>query len=186
MNLTKELERIEEIGSTAWSLVEDGRYRQARTVIKKIRGSYCVSESDRMITLVEAKICERKGERLAGKKLILENIYSVWNCREAFEIMATAHAQVDANTGQYYIEVLGGLARLGIFTQFSENHIGSFDVLANSVDEAMQYIDEICHFDDPTAKLVLTCARNERQPDSCLHRGVMRAYPFRLYREEVS
>jgi len=183
MSLSNELKRIEEIGSIAWALVEDGSFRQARSMLKKIRGSFCVSESDRMITLVEAKILERTGDLMGAKKRILDSICYVWCCPEAFDIISATHPEMDSETGHYYIEVLGGLARLGVFTQFSKNHIGSFDVLANSVDEALQYIDEVCRFGDPGAKLVLTCARNQPHKCDSLHRGIIRAYPFRLHKD---
>ena len=181
MSIDKELNRIDEIGAIAWQLAQDGDFRQARSLLKKIRGSFCVSESDRVVALVEAKILAQKGDFSAAKQRLLDDNYILWSAYEGLEIISYANPPVDTETSHYYIEVLGGLALLGIFSQMSEDHIGSFDVLANSANEALHYIDEICRFGDPTAKLVLTCVRHERAKDGPKHRGVFETYPFRLH-----
>ena len=182
--IAKELSRIDQVAKVAWTLVEDGEFRNARRMLKKIRGSYCVSESDRVIALIEAKILAQNSEFEAAKNRILQANYILWGSPDGLEILSYAHPITDDHTEHYYIEVLGGLARFGMFAGMSEDHIGSFDVLANSVDEALRYIDEICRFDDPTAKIVLTCARKELGTDAAKHRGVFRTYPFRRYEEE--
>ncbi|MCC6953073.1 MAG: hypothetical protein IT290_03040 [Deltaproteobacteria bacterium] len=81
---------------------------------------------------------------------------------------------------EYHIEFLGGLASLGIFTQFTEEHIASFDVIAHSEEEAIKYIDEWCVFADKENRSLLHCSHAPVTDKEIRNCGVIRAYPFRL------
>ncbi len=180
MSLNEELKRIETVGNTAWDLVMQGNFRAANRVLKKIRHSLCFRERDSMIALVEAKILEYKGDPKGAKKRILRDICYLWGVPDGLEIIAVTNPKVDVGSSHYYIEILGGLATLGVFTQFSDEHISSFDVVANSPEEALEYISEVANFADPSAKSILTCTKTPLQPGAYEYRGVTRTYPFRL------
>ena len=55
MFIAKEEERIESIGQCAWAAALDGKFRVATRLLKKIGNSFCVSESERVTVLVEAR-----------------------------------------------------------------------------------------------------------------------------------
>lgn len=171
MNLASELKKIDQVGATAWALVMEGDYRGARRVMRKIADSLCVTESERVLTIIEAKIFERKGEKAQAKERILASLVYVWGSEEAFEILSCEHPRSDSNTTQFYLEVTGGS-----FLGFPSNCIASFDVLANSKTEALEYVRTL------SISPHLSILRSDEMPrneELRLRRGVLRAYPFR-------
>lgn len=190
MSLQQDLENIREIGSTAWHLASQGEFRNARRTIKKLRNSFYVSETQRFITLVEALIDVKTGNLPAAKTKILENVGYLWGISEGWDILALSNPTIDSNSQHYYIEILGGLATVGVFTQFSEEHVASFDVIANSQEEALQYIEEVANFADSESKQVQVCRANplpessELEQSGLTNRGVIKTHPFRLIGDE--
>jgi hypothetical protein len=182
MGLTEELDNIQKTGEIAWQMVANGDFRNARRALKKIRNSFCVSESTRIITLIEAKILERTGKLEEAKERVLRSIYYVWGIPDGFDIISLSNPRIDAGSRHYYIEILGGLATLGAFTQFSHEHVASFDVIANSLEEARGYINEVANFADPQSARVITCDEQEIDDDTIRHRGVLLTHPFRILR----
>ena len=91
MHLDDELHRIQQIGSAAWALAEKGDFQAARKALRKIATSCCVSESEQMIALVEAKILHCSGDYPAAKTRILQSMGYLWGISDGLEI-AKAHA----------------------------------------------------------------------------------------------
>jgi hypothetical protein len=180
MSFSEELREVEEIGARAWRLALQGNSEAALRKLKKIRGSFFVSESERYIALVEAKILQRRGNMKAAQERIIRSISYLWGIEEGFEILSKGNSGVDQHSKLYYVEILGGLATLGFFTQFTADHIASFHVIANSEAEALRYIDEVANFADPDNRTIITCAASALKSRARKHRGVVQAYPFRL------
>ena len=140
----------------------------------------CVSEGERARTLVESTILQMTGDKDAARRRVLESMGYLWGTPEALEILSATQPAADQNTYMFHIEILGGLASFGYFTQFSEEHIGTFDVLANSEEEALGYIDEVANFANPSAKLIIASTKSKIEPSPNTHRGVCKTYPFRV------
>lgn len=186
MNINKELKQIEKVGAEAWGLVMEGNFRAARKVISKIKNSFCVSESRRTTAIIEATILQSCNNQKEAKIKIINNLGYLWGVTDGFLIIAASNPRTDEHSSHYYIEILGGQASLGTLVQFTDRHIASFDVIANSTEEALSYVDEVANFADPTSKLVLTCAVNRLDSGLYTNRGVVQAYPFRIAEETCS
>jgi len=182
MNVAGELNLIEEVGAAAWSFVMEGQFQSARRALAKIKHSHCLTESERVIAIVEAKILQRCGRLDDAKARILKSIGFLWSSAEGFEILAAGNPKSNEQSKEYYIEILGGRASIANFLTFTDKHIASFDVIANSEAEALGYIESICNFSEPQSRMLLES--REREIDIQVHprRGVMHAYPFRLER----
>ncbi|HQH26020.1 MAG TPA: hypothetical protein PLP17_01375 [Oligoflexia bacterium] len=174
-----EIKRIESIGAAAWEFVLDGEFRKARRLLKKIRNSPYVCEAERAAAVVEAKILQRSAKQKEAKERIMQSIGYLWNCGEALEICAASNPAVNEDSKVYHLEVLGGIARLGVFTCFPANYISSFDVAANSIDEAFAYISELANFAEPDTAEIIECSEYDVSAAEFAHRGVIAAYPFR-------
>ena len=186
MNVTSELNMIDEVGAAAWGFVMEGEFPSARRALAKIRNSSCITESERVIAVIEAKILQRSGRTTEAQARILKSIGFLWGSSDAFEILAAVNPKTNKDSKAYFIEILGGLACVAGFLQFTEKHVASFDVIANSREQAISYIESICSFGDPTAREVLEC--REREVDATVHphQGVVHAYPFRISETEPS
>jgi hypothetical protein len=183
MNVFREVRQIEKIGEFAFRYAENGEFRKARRELKKIpKNSMCISECERAYALTEGKILERSGRRQEAKTRILNTIGYVWNRREAFEIIASVNPEVGEDSCLFTLEMLGGRATLGIFTQFSEHHIARAEVIADSVMEAVDYMKEVCNFADPDGATIHSCAAHEVQFPPGTNKGVVNTFPFRLLR----
>lgn len=184
MNLNKDLRNVEKIRDKAWDLVLEGNFRGARNLLKRIRHSFCVSESERAIALVEAKILQMKGEYEAAKIRVRESMGYLWGISDGLLIASTANPKIDSGSLNFRIKILGGRATFGCFTQFSERHVGTFDVIADSREEALTYIKEVANFAEPERMLVLECTTTPLEAGEFRHRGVILTYPFEILKEQ--
>lgn len=184
MNVTSELNMIDEVGAAAWGFVMEGEFPSARRALAKIRNSFCITESERVIAVIEGKILQRSGKAGEAQARILKSIGFLWGSADAFEILSAANPKTGKNSKAFFIEILGGLACVAGFLQFTERHIASFDVIADSRDQAIRYIEAICSFGDPDAREILECREREVDPTVHPHQGVVHAYPFRISETE--
>ncbi len=169
---------IYKIAKTASNLIAAGKHKEARAKLKRIANSYCVSESIQLCSLLEAEMLSREGKQEKAEDKIKNNIGYLWGCSDALVILNRNNPTVDSNTKHYYIEILGGQASVGVFTVFSDEHIASFDVLANSEEEALSFIDQVCHFLTPQSRKIIKCEEMEFHSDDEVHRGVVETHPF--------
>src|SRR5262245_36118166 len=137
MDLLRELDRIDEVGAKAWSLVMAGKFRPARRELKKIKNSFCNLEKQRVSTLVEAKIHQRLDEHEKAKERILSSMHCVWGVPEAFEILAATNLRADEESRKYRLEVVGRIVTPEAFPKRKNKYVVACDVIANSKDEAL-------------------------------------------------
>lgn len=179
----REIKRVERIGCEAHRLVMEGEFRAAKRLLKKIAHTYCVQESARITSIVEARILQLKGDPAAAKALILRDIGRLWGIPDGLEILAASNPKTNQDSRFHSIEILGGGVRLGAFLCFPQDYVGAFDVVANSLEEALGYIQEVANFENPAAKVVLKHDEQELEPGGFLYRGVVKTYPFRPHEE---
>ncbi len=173
MNLIdRELEAIDATGALAWSYVEQGEWRKARRSLKKIRNSFCVTESDRLHVAINAEILSRQGRQEEAKSEIRKNLYSVWSYPEIWDCYNRQHAVVGEGTKQFVLSIKGSNTLVGS----GHSLIGTIVLLANSEDEALSYLREIeLYGDDMTIWRVSSSAMF---PDAFLRRGIISCHPF--------
>lgn len=185
MRLEKEQKRVKKIGQSAWSYVMSGELRKARRELKKIRDSVCFIEAEQHCALVEAKILQCRNELHAARDRILESIGYLWGFAEPFEIISAVNDPIDADSVLMHLEVLGGCATIGAFTQFSDEHVGRFDVVASSLDEAMRYVTDVARFAAPERARVKSCIERPLNGSEFARKGVVVCYPFELEKEGI-
>ena len=109
----------------------------------------------------------------------MRSINYLWGSREALDILSCANPLTDENSRLYSIEILGGIVTLGPFLHFAKETIAAFHVIANTTEEAIEYIEELCNFAAPDCMELLRCCEEMIEDiDFTKHRGVIRAYPF--------
>lgn len=184
MNPFQEIARIERVEATAWTYVMEGNFRKARREVKKIRQSMCVTESEQAVALVEAKILERCGDNAAARERILSSICYLWGRPEAFEILSNSNPAVDVASRLFHLEILGSCTQFG----FTADHITTVDVIANSQEEAVAYVQEVCGCGESSSRSIIHCSdislEDAAPSEMPRHRGILLTYPFRLSPEE--
>jgi len=177
-----ELTKISETTDRAIELIEKGSFARARKLVYPLRHSFCITESQRAITLIEAIVLVRRNKKTRARELIYRQNYPAWGCPDLKAVLRLCNPASDEQTRLHKITIKGGRATFGAFTQFSDEHYCQFRVLANSPSEAMEYISRLCQFANPTGVEIISHG-SEAAPAEQKHRGILYNSPFSLIAE---
>jgi hypothetical protein len=181
----KELENIKKLGLELNHFIATNQIGKAKKIISKLERSFFVSEAEEILIPAKSRLLILQGELEEAKRNLLTGICYCWNSDEAFELLRLFNPYSDKKTKYYYLEVIGGDASFGVFTRFSKDHIGTFEIAANDISEAISYIDEVCSFAKPEDRKIYF--QTECEPPINLNkRGIYYTFPFRLEGSERS
>lgn len=181
--IDNELTEIEVATRAAYEEIENENYSKARKIIKKIRNSPCILESDRAVTLIEALILlyERNKKRKA-KQLILSRNDAAWGCEDLLTVLSFCNPPSDKDSKLYRMLIKGGCATFGMLTQFTNEHYCEVSVAANTREEALAYIAELANFASKQ-DMQLVEYTESILPAEEKYRGVLNTTPFSLRRD---
>jgi hypothetical protein len=132
---------------------------------------------------LEAYICLLKGKEKKGRELITQSMCYLWTDLDSLYILRSGNPPISPKSGYYQLKIKGGLLTLGMFTQFTNEHILTADVVAESREKALTYLDGICTFADPASRELISCSKHESLPDESDREGVYMTYPLSLSEE---
>lgn len=177
----EELKRIEDIYQRAMSLLDEGKLKQALQLSAKLNGSWARSEASRAQTIIEASVLQARRKPTRAKKRCLADICYLWDDPWALCCIRSPHPLPDEHSRWFELLVQGGVACLGMFMFFSEEHYCRFLVLANDTKEALGYVDELANFQLPDSCRIVESVLEPLRPDQEVdRRGVYRCSAFTI------
>lgn len=179
----EEIKKIDEATNKAINLVHQGNFSKALKLIGKFKRSWCISESNRAITIIEALILLHKKKKTKARELIYSRNYLAWGSYELKELLRLCNPATDSNTRLYSMRLKGGIASFGMFTQFGPEHSCEIEALANSELEAVEYAKNLCRFADPESMTIKYCIVSDC-PGGEDNRGILDNSPFQILPEE--
>lgn len=174
--IDRELKKIEELEAKAHAFLAAGEIAKAKRLIPKLERSFACTEADRVILLIRAWELKAAGDREVFKEFVLAHNYEVWGSAEMLELLRYGNPPISAETEEWHLCLRGGRASFG-YMQFTHQHGFMSVVAADSLAEALTYIDELASFAAPTKRHI---EHVERHPLGAgyVHKGVLFASPF--------
>lgn len=178
--ISRELAKIKAVRAEAKNWVEQAQWRKARRELKKIRTSYCISESERVIAYIEAEILSRQGQGEAAAEHIKRNLFRVWGCYESFAVLNRIHPEVTPDCKIHVFLIKGGNRIIG----YNDRFLGHYEVIAEDDESALGYILDLGIYPNDRPLDIIGHAVVDGIYDIITHCGVVCGNPFTTLDEE--
>ena len=175
--IDKEIKEIESATDKAMQLVDSGKFTQALRQIDRFKKSFCCSESIRAQTLIEALILCRRRKKAQARALICARNYVAWGSDELKAIFRMTCPATTLESKLFCLSISGGHARLGLFSSFGEQDCADFEVIANSKEEALDYIKQFGNYAVPESLRIIKISVDP-SPAVYESRGILSNSPF--------
>ena len=177
---TETFTQIDSVLSKAIQCIENGEFKKAEKLRRSLQNSWAVSEAERASAIITGYSLYTRQKKSRAKEHCLQRICYLWDNPDGLFFIRQPHPAPTKGTFWYELQVTGGCAQLGAFTQFTQEHKSSFLVLANAEFQAIKFIEEVAnyaHSDEKEVALLAALQLDEGQ-HSFDKLGVYRCSPF--------
>lgn len=174
-------EQIDELAAIAergFIALEQGDYKKAKSLARKLEKTHFVSEGEYFRTILLSETYLREGDYQKAKELVLFNIGYCWGDERAFAVLSSANPSVSETTKLFVLKGTGGTAVMGVFSVMSDTHYAQFEVLAETEQEAFEYLRDFGVFHEKEKLKIKTLEVRLELPEDAVNRGVYTASPF--------
>ncbi len=181
MNIEEQLEYVDEATTRAFEHITNGELKKALSVASQLKGLTVTNEASRAEAIIKGYVLHAKRKNRRAKELCLKSVAYLWGNYDGLYLIRQSHPEPNRDTRFFNITIKGGCAAFGLFTVFTSEHVSDFEVVANSEEEAIRYVEEVAPYQESDAKIVLDCrVRDLGEEDEVDRCGVYGASPFRL------
>ena len=175
----EEFQQLDKTGVLAAACLREGKIKEAKRHLSKLRRSPFVTEAKRAEAQALLGHYKEIDDGAKARHYIRMNLSYLWGAPELLSSSNFINPPATSRSKLYRIQFTGATVTIGTFSVFDERYICTFEAIAQTATEALDYFLELIPVDDVRTMRVIKIDCSKSSPGMCRYEGVVKAHPFR-------